>query len=101
MIHYTILALANFLYIFLKAFQQRNVAHLHYGWAIATNVFLVGTELLVMGSIALAAVAGGFYPLLYTGIAMTIGGGTGCVLSMYLHSRYLTRKVDEPCICDE
>lgn len=89
MLGYATLAVANFLYIFLKSFQQRNVSGLHYGWAILTNWFLVATELFVMGSIALAAVAGGWLPLVYTGVAMAIGGTIGCTLSMYLHSKYI------------
>lgn len=83
------LALANFLYIFLKAFQQRNVAHLHYGWAMITNLFLVATELFVIGAVAVVAIQGALLPLIYTGFAMALGGGTGCLLSMYLHSKYI------------
>lgn len=88
------LGAANFLYIFLKAFQQRNVAYLHYGWALATNFFLVCTEVYVMGSIALAVITGGQLAVLYTIIVMTLGGGSGCLLSMYLHSTYIGRKKD-------
>lgn len=87
-----LLAVANFCYIFLKAWQQRNVAHLHYGWAMATNFFLVLTEVFVMGSIAIAAVNASAVMLAYTVVAMAIGGGSGCILSMYLHSKYLTRR---------
>lgn len=83
------LGAANFLYIFLKAFQQRNVAYLHYGWAALTNFFLVCTEVYVMGSIAVAVLAGGPLDILFTILVMTIGGGSGCLISMYLHSTYI------------
>lgn len=92
MMYYVVLAAANFCYIFLKAWQQRNVAHLHYGWAMATNFFLVLTEVFVMGSIALAAMAGSLGALFFVVIAMSVGGGVGCISSMYIHSKYLTRK---------
>ena len=89
---FAMLGVANFLYIFLKAWQQRNVAYLHYGWALATNWFLVVTEVCVMGSIALAVVEGGPRDLLFTVLALGIGGGSGCLSSMYLHSKYIKEK---------
>lgn len=89
--NYIMLGCANFMYIFLKAWQQRNVAHLHYGWALATNFFLVCVEVAVMGSIALAVTGAGSMALPYVIVAMTIGGGSGCLLSMYLHSTYIGR----------
>ena len=89
---YATLGAANFLYIFLKAWQQRNVAHLHYGWALITNFFLVCVEVAVMGSIALAATGVGPLALPYVIVTMTIGGGTGCLMSMYIHSTYIRKK---------
>lgn len=89
---YVILALANFAYIFLKAWQQRNVAYLHYGWAAFTNAFLVGTEMFVVGNVAVAAVSGNWHHILLVFVAMTIGGGSGCTASMWLHQRYLKPK---------
>lgn len=92
MIAYALLSLANFVYIFLKAFQNKNVIGGHYGLASITNMFLVATEMFVMGSIALAAVTGGFLPLLYTFIALSIGGGAGCVTAMYIHTKHVRKK---------
>lgn len=92
MIAYALLSLSNFAYIFLKAFQNKNVIGGYYGLASITNMFLVATEMFVMGSIALAAVAGGFWPLLYTFVALSIGGGTGCVAAMYIHTKHVRKK---------
>ena len=89
---YLALIAANFMYLFLKAFQQRNVAYLHYGWAIATNFFLVCAEVFVMGSIALAVLTGSPTAVLLTVLCLSIGGGTGCIVSMYLHSKYIGKK---------
>ena len=91
---YIALAFANFIYIFLKAFQSRNIAFLHYRWAMTTNVFLVAAEIFVMGNIALAVTYGGWVPILCTFVSMCAGGGTGCIASMYIHDKYLTRKED-------
>jgi hypothetical protein len=83
--------MGNYLYIFLKAFQSRNVVYLHYWWATFTNFLLVCTEVFVYGNIALTVVGEGLaLPLLV--VAMSIGGGLGCITSMYLHSTYIGKK---------
>lgn len=92
MISYALLTVANFVYIFLKAFQQKNVIGGHYGLAAATNMFLVATEMFVMGSIALAAVTAEWEALGYTFIALTIGGGSGCITAMWLHTKHVRKK---------
>ena len=82
---------ANFMYIFLRAFQSRNVNQLNYGWAVATNLFLVCAEVLVYGNIALTAVGGGL-TIPHLILAMSLGGGTGCTGAMYLHSTHITKE---------
>lgn len=89
---YVILSVTNFLYIFLKAFQQRNVAFLHYGWAALTNFLLVLTEVVIIGNIASVFIGGDLYSIMYSVLALGIGGGSGCIMSMYIHSKYLTRR---------
>jgi hypothetical protein len=89
---YPTITIANFFYIFLKAWQQRNVAFMHYGWAAITNAFLVATEIFVMGNIAVTVVTKSPLEVLYLFIAMSIGGGSGCILSMYIHNKYIKHK---------
>ena len=74
---------ASYGFIFLKAFQQRNVAFDNYGWVLPTSFGLALTEVFVIANIA----KNGFtLPL-----ALTIGlaSGTGALTAMLLHRRYL------------
>ena len=77
---------ASFIFVFLKAFQQRNVAFDHYKWIVPTSFGMAITEVYVIAAIvstgySLSAVLG-----------MGTGGGLGCLLSMYLHKRFIGRK---------
>ncbi len=86
---------ANFLFIFLKAFQQRNVAFMHYGWVVPTSLLMGTVEVGVIGVIALKATAAASYLAMWPFVlAIGIGGGLGAVASMYIHHRYLGRKDD-------
>lgn len=86
MIHTGALFLASFVFVFLKAFQQRNVAFDNYVWVFPTSLAMAATEVYVIASIAnrgysLAAVLG-----------MGAGAGLGALLAMYLHHNYIKRK---------
>lgn len=77
---------ASFIFVFLKAFQQRNVAFDHYKWIVPTSFGMAITEVYVVAAIvstgySLSAVLG-----------MGVGGGSGCLLSMYLHKRFIGIK---------
>jgi hypothetical protein len=82
---YLAVAGANFLFIFLKAYQQRNVAFDNYGMVIPTSFGLALTEVYV---IAKVAALGFTLPL-----ALTIGAaaGSGALCAMLLHKRYHTK----------
>lgn len=79
---YLSVAGANFLFIFLKAYQQRNVAFDNYGMVLPTSFGLALTEVYV---IAKVAVLGFTVPL-----ALTIGcaAGSGALCAMLLHKHF-------------
>ena len=74
-------SLAMFGFVFLKAFQQRNVAFDHYGWILPTSMLMATAEVYVIAVI----VRVGYDPLLV--ISVGCGGGLGCLLAMVVHRR--------------
>ena len=81
---------ANFGFIFLKAWQQRNVAFMHYVWVLPTSFFMAIAEIYVVAAVAVQAYeAGSFLSMWPLVLAVALGGGLGCLCSMYLHHRYL------------
>lgn len=88
MINLVAVGAANFVFIFLKAFQQRNVAFLHY-WAVVPTSFLMAVvEVGVIGAVAIEATnAEHFIDLWRMILAIGLGGGLGCAASMYIHKR--------------
>ncbi len=86
MIDYATAAGAMFIFVFLKAFQQRNVAFNHYWPVIPTSLLMALAEVYV---IALIATTG--YDLR---LVLSIGFGAGCgaVVAMFLHNRWLGDK---------
>ncbi len=81
---------ANFVFVFFKAFQQRNVAFMHYKWVMPISLLMAFTELYVISAVALRVIKADYYldmwPLI---LAVALGGGLGALSSMYLHNRYL------------
>jgi|GEM_PF-3569470 len=77
---------ANFAFIFLKAFQQRNVIHNNYGWVLITSNAMALFEVYVVASVAKHGVE------LWLVLALGLGGGTGCLAAMLLHNRFVLRK---------
>ena len=78
------LFIANFCFIGLKAWQQRNVAYLKYGWVLLVSNLLAVVEIYVIFRVAAVG------PTLETVIPIGMGGALGCVTAMYLtrgHSR--------------
>lgn len=76
---------ANFLFIFLKAFQQRNVAYDNYGWVLPTSFGLALTEVYVIASIAKS---GFTFPIVLT---IGLAAGTGAWTAMKIHRRHVSR----------
>lgn len=73
--------LANFCFIGLKAFQQRNVIHNDRMWVFITSNLLAFAEVFVIYTIASK---GFFLPLV---AVIGISGGLGCLFAMSLHDR--------------
>ena len=73
--------LAMFAFVFLKAFQQRNVAFDHYWPVIPISLLMACAEVYVIS----AVVRGGYDLTLVLSIGC--GSGLGALLAMYLHRR--------------
>jgi len=74
---------ACYLYVFTRAFQQRNVVHDNYGWIIPTSYAMATLDVFIIAyiahsgwSLSLIAVNGG-------------GSGLGCLTAMLLHKRWV------------
>lgn len=71
--------LASFIFVFLKAFQQRNVAFDKYLWVLPLSLSMAATEVYVVHAIATVG-----WDLAMVGF-IGFGGGTGAMIAMYLH----------------
>ena len=93
MISTILVGLANFVFIFLKAFQQRNVAFLHYWWVVPTSLLMGVVEVGVVGYVAISATAAtSFFALWPLVVSVGIGGGLGAVASMWIHKTIFKGK---------
>lgn len=81
---YWLAAIAQFLHIFLKAFQQRNVVFDHHAWIMPTSVLMGLFEVAVMVSVYKAIVEGNVWVV---GAAIGFGGGFGALAAMWTHKR--------------
>jgi len=77
---------ASFAFIFLRAFQQRNVTHDNWYLVIPTSILMAATEAVVIVNIA---TQGWHLPLVLT---IGLGSGTGCIAAMYVHKRWVLKK---------
>jgi hypothetical protein len=77
---------AMFAFVFLKAFQQRNVAFDHYLPVIPTSWLMAICEVYVIAVI----VKVGYDPAMV--FAIGTGSGIGAVCAMWLHRRVFTKK---------
>lgn len=78
---------ANFIFIGLKSFQQRNVAFMNYKLVFPTSALMGLTEIYIIGVIASGVVNSTLSPLDIC--AIITGGGLGCIASMYIHHKYV------------
>lgn len=85
MIYLTAFA-ASLSFVFLKAFQQRNVAFGNYFWVMPTSMAMAATEVLVVASVARF---GWDFRLV---AAIGLGAGLGAITAMYLHERFVRGK---------
>jgi hypothetical protein len=72
---------ANFAFIFLKAFQQRNVMGAHYALIAVTSMFMAAVEVYVVWKIAHTG------PTLETVFTLGAAGGSGACLATWLHKQ--------------
>lgn len=79
----TVTFLASFIFIFLKAFQQRNVAFDHYWWIVPTSMLMAIVEVVVIANIALH---GWELPLVLT---IGVGSGLGALVAALAHKKFL------------
>lgn len=90
MLNTALAGLAHCAFVFVKAFQQRNVAFLHYKWVMPTSLLMSCTEVVVIGYVAIQAVTVSSILLLWPLVlAMGIGGGVGALAGMYLHHKFI------------
>lgn len=73
---------ASFLFVFLKAFQQRNVAFDNYALIMPFSFGMAATEVFVIASIATTGAS------LLAIFAIGLGGGLGCIAGMWGHKRF-------------
>lgn len=85
---YLLLAGAQFLFVFLKAFQQRNVAFDNFIAVIPVSILMAATEVFVVAKVA----STGWHP----GVVLSIGlaSGGGAVSAMLLHRRLFPQSKD-------
>lgn len=75
---------ASFIFIALKAAQQRNVMGLHYLWVLPFSMGMALVEVFVIDVVATQG-----YSLLLA-LVIGLGSGLGAILSMYLHQKHIS-----------
>ncbi len=84
---------AYFIFVFFKAFQQRNVAFLHYHWVLPISYMMACSEVFIISLVAIEASKGLSIELLWFALAIGTGGGLGAVVSMWVHDKYIDKGV--------
>ncbi len=74
------LFLAAFATVFLLVFQQQNITHKYYVWAVLTSFGITLGQIFIIHGIAADT-------NIVNVTMMMLGGGTGVVASMFLHER--------------
>ncbi|GAB5503464.1 hypothetical protein [Pyruvatibacter sp.] len=83
---YMVLLAASFGYVFLKAWQQRNVAFDHVWWVLPTSYAMAVVEVIVVTKIVMT---GGNWLAVFV---LGTGGGFGALTAMWFHKTFLTRR---------
>lgn len=78
-----------FWYVFLRAFQQRNVTLNHPQWVMPLSYMMAAVDVFMVTTIATTGWKTGLV------ISIGTGGGLGCLLAMWLHKELLKEKCDE------
>ena len=74
-----------YIYVLLRAFQQRNVAFLNYAWIVPTSYFMAVMDVFIVAFIAHAGWSAGIV------LANGTGGCLGALSAMWLHKRWVTK----------
>jgi hypothetical protein len=91
MIEILLAGAAYFFFVFLKAFQQRNVMGMHYRWIMPISYMMAATEVFVISIVAIKAVNyTSLTDLITLALSVGTGGGLGALAGMYLHNRHVT-----------
>lgn len=80
---------AYFVFVFFKAFQQRNVTGLHYRWVLPISYAMACTEVFVISLVAYEASKGISPDLLWFALTIGTGGGLGAIIAMRIHSKHI------------
>ena len=87
---------AHGVFVFFKAFQQRNVMGMHYKLTIAVSYFMAMTEVFVLSIVAVSAVeavkTGDITRMAAIAVALGTFGAIGAVTGMWTHHRYVGVK---------
>jgi hypothetical protein len=87
------LFVANFCYIFLKAFQQKNIQHDNYARILPVSIGMAACEFYIMGTIAVVAVNGaGPLGTIINIMFIGVGAGIGAMCAMYQHNKMRNKK---------
>ena len=78
---YLLLFIANFFFIFLKAFQQRNVGGAHYFAIMPTSFALAATEVYIIVQVVAKGID------LWAMLALGVAGGLGSIAAVFFHRR--------------
>jgi len=85
--------LAHGLFVFFKAFQQRNVMGLHYKWVVATSYFMSTAEVFVLSLVAVSAVdaakTGDIMLMLPFVVCLGTSGALGGITGMWIHHKFV------------
>ena len=84
--------ITSYIYVFLKAAQQLNVVHHRYIWIIPVSYGMAACEVLLFGTIAVAAVEAHDKTMLI--IQIGTGAGFGAMSSMFMH-KWLRKVFDK------
>ena len=77
-------AFAAFCVVALRAFQQQNVVHGYYKWAVLTSYALAFADI----AIVLSVVASGWPVALWIGS----GGALGVTFAMFMHKKFIHKE---------
>lgn len=77
---------AMFALVFIRAFQQRNVAHLHYRAIMPTSFAFAILDIVVITEVVKQGMTAELV------VPMALGGGLGCMTSMKVHETYMKEK---------